>query len=358
MTGSEPAPSWNYGKSTEGMRRLATSLEPTDMALGVDQTPVDRFFVCSASDAPRIESDNWRLTITGDACTTSRTIDWSELAALPQRTVAAWLECAGNGRAMYELEGGFDPPSAVEDTAWTLGAMGMATWHGVSLRDVLALAGVAEDAQWIGIQGGDVDNLEGEPAAMCLPLDKALDPDTLVATSMNGEPLLRAHGHPARLLVPGWVGAYSVKWLARIEVSSTWVSSWRADEYYRLRSADGIDRGPATAHPIKSCLALDWPATLPAGVQSILGYARSGHGEVARVEVSIDHGPWFDAPIVHRQGRWGWMPFEFEWDAPRGDHSIRTRAWDGNGRTQPDTMQYCPNTILWNGVTSHPVEVS
>lgn len=351
------SPTGDYGKPTTGMRQLGTSLEPDTLVLGVERTPTELFFVCSASDAPQIETDDWRLKISGDAIEREITIDHAELLAMPQRSVDAWLECAGNGRAMFSVAAGHTASSAMEDTAWTLGAMGMATWTGVPLRDVLELAGIGEAAAWVGVQGADVDNTEGEAAAMCLPLEKALDDDTLLAITMNDEPLLPAHGYPVRLLVPGWVGAYSVKWLRRIEVSTAWVPSWRADVYYRRRLADGTDLGPATSHPVKSCLALDWPAALAAGNQVIRGYARCGDHRVARVEVSIDTGPWFDVPIVADLGRWGWYPFEFAWNAGPGEHHIRTRAWDSDGNGQPESIDYCPNTILWNAVTAHPVVV-
>lgn len=327
------------------------------MDLGVDRTPTDRFFVCSGSAAPIIDRDKWKLTVGGDAVAAAVELSFEDLQSLPRRRLDAWLECAGNGRAMYSLAGGHEPSPATVDTAWVLGGMGMASWTGVAVRDVLALAGIGPDAAWVSAVGGDLDNVEGEPAGMCMPLTKALDPDTLIATTMNDEPLLPAHGAPVRLLVPGWVGAYSVKWLASLEVSASWVPSWRADVYYRLRTPDGVDLGPATAHPIKSCLALDWPADLSVGPQRIGGYARSGGELIDCVEVSVDDGPWFEAPLSSEPGRWGWRPFAFDWDAEPGAHQIRSRAWDVSGATQPESMAYHPNTILWNAVTPHPVMV-
>lgn len=327
------------------------------MQLGIERTPLDRFFVCSGSDAPVIDAAAWKLAIDGDAVGESVTLDWAMLHALPQRTLDAWLECAGNGRQMFALAGGHSVSSEIIDTPWTLGGMGMAQWTGVSLRDVLALAGIDDAAQWVGVFGGDHDNVEGESAGMCLPLAKALDPDTIIATTMNDEPLNAAHGHPARLVVPGWVAAYSIKWIERIDVSRQWVPTWRGDVYYRRRTPEGADLGPATTHPIKSCLALDWPAEISAGVQKLRGYARCGDHQVARVEVSVDGGAWVEATMVGQLGRWGWQPFEFEWQATSGTHHVRTRAWDAAGNTQPDTIQSNPNTILWNAVTAHPITV-
>lgn len=352
-----PVPSGDYGKSADGMLRHTTSLEPDTMDLGVERTPTSRFFVCSGSDAPKIDADEWQLTISGDAVVAPATVDWATLVALPQRTLDAWLECAGNGRRMFELAGGHPISPEVIDTPWTLGGMGMAKWTGVALRDVLELAGVSPQAAWVGVSGGDHHNVEGEAAGMCLPVDKALDPDTIVAITMNGAPLSPAHGHPARLVVPGWVAAYSIKWMEKIEISTSWVPSWRADVYYRNRTPEGDDLGPATAHPIKSCLALDWPAAVPAGPQTLRGYARCGEHEVDRVEVSVDGAPWMPAVLTVDLGRWGWQPFEFDWHAEPGDHEIRTRAWDSAGVTQPHKNVGHPNTILWNAITAHPVTV-
>ena len=348
----------SYGKSTEGFRKLKTSLEPETMDLGVERTSLDRFFVCSAGAAPAVESATHQLTIDGDAAGSPVTLSFDELAALPQHEVVSWIECAGNGRRLYEFVDGHVPTEAQTDTKWTLGAMAMASWTGPRLAEVISAAEPTDDLAWIAPTGVDVDNTEGEPVRICLPIDKALDPDTIVALGMNGQPLPQAHGAPMRLLVPGWVGAYSVKWLGRLELSTTWVNSWRADTYYRLRDPDGTDRGPATAHPVKSSVALPWGAELAAGPQVLSGYARCGTSRVALVEYAVDDGDWADADLQPVDGKWAWTPFSFTWDAAPGPHTIRTRATTEDGQTQPDSVPYHPNTILWNAVTPHPVVVA
>ena len=155
----------------------------------------------------------------------------------------------------------------------------------------------------------------------------------------------------------GWIGAYSVKWLDRIEVSTSWVGSRRADAYYRLRSPDGADLGPATAHPVKSSLALPWPGQLDTGPHSVAGYARVGEGDIARVEWSVDGGRWRDAELMQPDGPWAWRPFRFEWNAPVGSYVIRTRATDDRGNRQPEQMPFHPDGLLWNAVIPHPVLV-
>lgn len=344
-----------FGKPVAGFRVHKRSLEPTTMALGVDTTPIERFFVCSVGDAVAVDAGEWSLTIGGDAAERSVTLSLDDLRALPQHEVAAWLECAGNGRRLFEFVDGHVSSKLEADTQWTLGAMGMASWRGPRLADVVARAEPDDQARWVSPQGLDHDNVEGEPPRMCLPLDKALDPDTLIALEMNGAPLTVAHGAPARLVVPGWIGAYSMKWIEHIDVTAEWVPSWRGDVYYRLRDPDGTDRGPATVHPVKSSLALEWGESVPAGRVDLLGYARSGAGPITHVDWSLDDGPWRRAELIDSTGRWAWTPFRVPVDLESGEHRIRTRATDSTGATQPDTMPYNPSTILWNAVTPHPV---
>ena len=240
-------------------------------------------------------------------------------------------------------------------TPWSIGALGQAEWEGPSLRNVLELAGLSDRAAWVAPVGLDHDNPEGESVRMCLPANKALDLDTIVALTMNGERLAPAHGAPARLVVPGWVGAYSIKWLDSIEVSSTWVSSHRADEYYVLRDELGGAVGPATAHPVKSNLALSWPAILPVGPNSIDGFARSGAAPVREVHWCLDDGGWHEAELLPPAGRWGWTPFRLETDLTAGDHVIRTRAIDASGATQPEIQPPHLDGVLWHAVTPHPI---
>lgn len=347
----------DFGKPTDGFAVRKTSLEPDDLELGVAETPVDRFFVCNAGAAARVDPQRWVLRVDGDAAGRSLSLRLGDLHELPWVEVDSWLECAGNGRRLYEYVAGHPRPISARDTHWLTGAMGMARWGGVRLCDVLALASPTSSLAWVSPAGLDTENEDDEPVRMCLPAAKALDPDTVVALEMNGAPLMAAHGAPARLVVPGWIGAYSVKWLDRLELSTAWVPSFRADTYYRLRDPDGTDRGPATAHPVKSTLALDWVAELPAGPSTITGYARSGAAPISAVEWSLDDEPWRTARLEPLDGRWAWTPFSFTVELTPGAHQIRTRASDESGAMQPDTMAYHPSTILWNAVTPHPVTV-
>ena len=350
-------------ETPEGFARHGLStIEPLVGDLGGGITPVERFFVCTTTETQHVDRDGWTLTVDGDAAGAARTFTITDLTELDTHVVPAWLECAGNGRQLFEIVDGH-PSGGGDgfDTQWMLGAMGQAVWSGVRLRDVLDLVGVDPSATVVGTHGPDPDGetLEGvdDHVAMNLPIDKALDPDTIIATHMNGEPLPAEHGAPARLVVPGWIGTYWVKWLERLEVSSHPVRTWRGEEYYVHRTPDGVKGEPVTAHPVKSTLALPWEAELAEGPRTFRGYARSGSAEITKVEVAVDDGPWFAVAMTPTYGRWAWSLFEFQADLEPGDHVIRTRAHDATGAMQPDSQPYHPNTILWHTVTPHPIRI-
>src|SRR5438132_1671888 len=176
-------------------------------------TPNRLFFVRNHFDVPALDLADWRLRV--DGCVDQpATWSWEELTALPERTVFATVECAGNGRSFLQEQ--------VHGVQWGAGAVGHAEWTGVPLRLVLEKAGVQAGAIELLFEGADrgseSDHPEPMPFARSLPLAKAYDPDTLLAFRMNGELLEPSHGFPVRLFVPGWYGVASVKWLQRIEV--------------------------------------------------------------------------------------------------------------------------------------------
>lgn len=181
-----------------------------DRMLG-DITPVDRFFVRSHSPTPAIDAATWELRIDGNGVRRELSYTYDDLwAAFPLTTVTRTLECAGNRRVLFGTELG----RTFEGTQWGRGAISTAEWTGVRLRDLLDPAGVTPNAC-------DVmpESLDAIRARRPLPLAKASADDTIVAIAMNGEPLPPDHGFPARLIVSGWLGAASIKWLGRIEVS-------------------------------------------------------------------------------------------------------------------------------------------
>ena len=181
---------------------------------------------------------------------------------MPSRTLVSYLECAGNHRAMFDLVKG----QKASGTQWRTGGVGNGEWTGVSLRDVLRLAGVTDDAANVLLIGLDTESPE-EGFRRVLSAEKALHPDTLLAYGMNGETLPRDHGFPLRALVPGWVGSTNVKWLGRIVVSKAPIWTRNNTTSYVLIGDDYPPEGEAagkvtTTQVIKSALALPWPAEL------------------------------------------------------------------------------------------------
>ncbi len=321
-------------------------------------TPNRLFFVRNNAASIEVNVDEWRLSLEGDAVITPRELSYADIRRLPSRTVVAYLECAGNQRAMFDKVKG----QAAQGTQWMTGAVGNGVWTGVSLRDALELAGIAADAASVLLVGQDSEAPEGG-WRRALPIAKALDPDTLLAYGLNGEDLPQDHGYPLRALVPGWVGSASVKWLSRIVVSREqfWTRN-NTSSYVLIGDAyppEGQALGkPLTTQSIKSALALPWPAALSPGPRRLHGYAHSPFGPIARVDWSTDFGiHWNQASVLAPQVQYSWARFEFDWDAPSGEHTLMTRATDTAGNTQPDEIPFNVKGYLFNQPLPHPVRV-
>lgn len=317
-------------------------------------TPNALFYVRSHAPTPIIDRDQWQLRIEGDGVAQAVCLDYDALAALPQTSLIRAIECAGNARVFFKRQYGREAGNA----QWGTGAIGVAEWTGVRLRDVLACADLHPDAVDILPEGLDADTY-GRP----LPIAKALADDTLVALAMNGEPLPADHGFPARLVVGGWLGAASVKWLGRIEVARRALHNHWNTADYTLAGPDYPAQGPAdgqpvTMMPVMSVLELDWNAHLDRGPQIIRGRAFSGEGRVARVEYAIDDGPWRDATLGDINIAAAWVRYSFRWDAPAGSHDIRIRATDEAGQRQPATVPWNTHGLLYNAVIAHPVHIT
>ena len=228
---------------------------------------------------------------------------------------------------------------------------------------MLTLAGVHASAASVLLVGLDRESPE-QGFRYVLPIEKAMHPDTLVAYTLNGEPLPRDHGFPLRALVPGGVGSANIKWLDNIVVSSERIWTRNNTTSYVLIGdeypPEGESRGvPVTAQVIKSALALPWPAELAAGRHRIHGYAHSPDGPISRVEWSADSGrSWAEAEVSEQQPDYSWARFEFAWDAEPGQHAIMTRATDAAGNTQPDQAPFNEKGYLFNQPVPHPIRVT
>jgi DMSO/TMAO reductase YedYZ molybdopterin-dependent catalytic subunit len=269
---------------------------------------------------------------------------------MPSQTVPATLECAGNGRSAL------NPP--VPGEQWGLGAVGTAAWTGVPLTDVLRIAGPHADAREVVFRGADSGPVEGsgKPAAFerSLPLDEARSAGVLLAYAMNGEPLPAAHGYPLRLIVPGWYGVASVKWLTCIELTSrAFDGHFQVDRYH-------IGGQPLTTQAVRSLITQPQAGDLvEAGEEiEVRGLAWSGAAPIARVEVRIGGQPWQSATLTGGEHLLGWQPWRFraQLEEP-GSVVVRARATDTAGRTQPDQPTWNPLGYAANSIHQIPVSV-
>ncbi len=338
-------------------RRIVRSVRPQDLETPVGLfeswlTPNDLFYVRSHLYTPSLTLADWSLTVDG-LVDEPLTLRMDDLRTLPEVSIVATLECAGNGRAL------FDPP--VAGIQWERGAVGTARWTGVRLADVLARAGWKAGGAWVWLDGADKSMGTMPDFVRQLPRAKAFDPDTILAYSMNGAPLPAANGFPLRLVVPGWEAAYSVKWLTHIQVANREHDGFfvqGAYKYPNRRVAPGTavdvkDMSPLGGMVVKSIITSPADgATVPRGVVSIRGFAWAGEADITRVEVSTDNGSiWTDARLGPDQARYAWRAFRLDW-RPRepGSFVVHARAHDNHGRVQPITAHWNPSGYLWNAV--------
>lgn len=324
-------------------------------------TPTDHFYIRSHfSDLPDIDSSTYRLLVEG-AVHSPLTLSYDELLALPGRETTATLECAGNSRAYVT------PPA--EGLHFLHGAVGNATWRGVPVSELLARAGLLETAKEVLFEGADVGEEEEEGESLrlsyerSLPIDKAMDRNTIVAYLMNGEPLERAHGYPLRLIVPGWYGMASVKWLRRIQVLEDPFHGFFQNRRYILIDegvADRLAGKPVTTVRVKSLITRPRHGeVVKSSAYTILGVAWSGEGEITEVEVSTDGGrSWRKAALVGPSLPHAWRQWEYPWKSSNPGHFILTvRATDSSGNTQPARIAWNFRGYANNSVHTIAVEV-
>jgi len=299
-------------------------------------TPTRLFFVRNHFDVPMLDAEAWRLTIAG--CVRQPVeLTYRQLCDLPQRSVLATIECAGNGRSFLEQH--------VHGVQWGAGAIGHAEWSGVPLRAVLEMAGLRDDALEVVFEGADCgtepDSPEQLQFARSLPVDKAMHADTLLALHMNGEPLERNHGFPVRLLVPGWYGVASVKWLTHITAAAEpFEGYFQTYKYTIQRRSGGVERTVGLqSMAVKSSIVRPTAGqSLGLGTQRVFGVAWAGEEQVARVEVSTDGGSsWSDAQLLGPHAPYSWTLWEYLWKVTQpGPYALVTRATSASGTRQPD----------------------
>jgi len=338
-------------------------------------TAQSRLFVRNHTSTPTLDADTWRLRLYGDGLATPRgaedalSLSLRQLRRLPHTQVISVHECTGNGRSYFDTQQGEKAPG----TQWTLGAVGTVVWEGVRLRDLLKHVGLSPDAVSIQATGLDPDytseGVDYGPVRRPFPVRKALQ-DAVLAWGADGHDLLPDHGFPLRLVLPGWVGIASIKWLGSLEVSrSVLTSPWNTKWYRMTGPSYSSDEPPLATNPVRSAWELGSGATVRAGRPHLLtGRAWSGAAPIRRVDVSLDGGDtWRRADLRDPDGRGprttavrghGWSRFSVTWHAPRrGAHELLARATDARGRRQPLVSPFNDQGYFFDAVVRHPVTV-
>ena len=323
-------------------------------------TPAEHFFVRNHMHEPsEIDPAQWKLSVGGEV-ERPYTLTLAELGRMETHSVVNTLECAGNGRAYYMPK--------VPGVQWGKGAVSTGRFKGARLRDVLARAGVKSSAKHVMLRG--LDEVPGKvpPFIRSIPIEKAMDADTLVATHLNGSPLPKHNGFPARALTPGWIGAASCKWLTEIKVLDKEFEGNFMSPGYRMpnqpvKPGEAVkpeDTHPVTALNVKSLISSpsDGSTSRSANLH-IQGVAWAGESDVTRVEISTDGGnSWHPAELGKERAHYAWRLFSYQWKPPKsGDYTILSRATDSNGRTQPPEPVWNPSGYLNNAIDGVKIHV-
>lgn len=322
-------------------------------------TPVELFYVRNHLPMPSVNLAEWRLTVTGEV-EKPLELTLANLQKLEPASVTNTMECAGNGRSFYRPR--------VPGIQWARGGVGNATFAGPRLADVLRHAGVKATGKHVAFNGLDEPPGKVPDFIRSIPIEKAMDPDTLLATTMNDAPLKIEHGFPVRVVVPGWLGAASVKWLMEVKVIEREFEGNFMMPGYRFPTRPVPPGGEISPDetstikglPVKSIIARPVEgAYLKAGPIRITGAAWAGEQEVTRVEVSTDQGrTWKPAELGRENAKYAWRLWEYNWKPPApGTYVIMSRATDSAGRAQPSEPAWNPSGYLWNVIEKVRIHV-
>jgi sulfite oxidase len=309
------------------------------------------FFVRNNYDGPEMDPAQFVLKVDGEV-DNPLTLRLDDLKRMEQVTQTITLECAGNGRSFYN-------PKA-PGLQWENGAVGTGVWKGVRLADILRLAKPRPSARHVVPDGNDAPPTTQAPDFIrSHPLWKAMEAHTMVALEMNGRPVPHLHGGPARLLVPGWVGSASIKWLTRLTLADQeWNGPFMQRSYRSPRAENPKETYSLQSLECKSIIIrpLDG-AQVTAGPQTLFGFAWGGEGTITAVDVSTDGGKsWTTAALTGEEHRYAWRRWELGWDAKSGAQTIMARASDSLGRLQPPSRPPDPQGYRWNVI--HAVRVN
>ena len=312
-------------------------------------TPNDQFFVrYHLSDIPEVKAETYRIKVGGDGANGHVELTLDDLKTMPAVEVVAVNQCSGNRRGLSQPH--------VAGVEWGYGAMGCARWKGARLKDILDKVGLKKECIEVGFNGADGPAYDKTPDFVkSIPTWKAVDPDTIVAYEMNGQPLPHFNGFPARLIVPGWTGTYWMKHLTDIEARISPLGNfWMAAAYRipvgkfpivaRFISQEAVASTPITEMVVNSLITSHRDgAKVNAGKLTVSGLAWDGGYGIRRVAVSTDGGKsWSDAKLGEDLGKYAFRPFSFGLTAKRGRNTIMVNATNAIGQTQVSQLIFNP----------------
>jgi DMSO/TMAO reductase YedYZ molybdopterin-dependent catalytic subunit len=329
---------------------------PLGALVGGSVMPTAHFYVRNHFQIPKLDPSSWRLDV-GGLVERPLSLSLLDLHNMRSLTLTVTMECAGNGRSFL------NPPTDGEQ--WGLGAVSVAEWTGVPLVEVLNQTGVKTTAREVLFRGADGGTVAARSGVTrferSLNLEVAQHPDVLLAYAMNGESLPVEHGYPLRLVVPGWYGVTSVKWLTGIDlIDSAFTGYFQVDRYfYEWERNRQVVKEPVTLQRVRSLItepAKD--AEVENGVLAVRGVAWSGAGPIASVEVSVGGGTWEAARLVGDQRGHGWQRWELITRTPgAGPATLRARATDRAGHTQPEHPEWNRLGYGSNAIQEVPIRV-
>jgi DMSO/TMAO reductase YedYZ molybdopterin-dependent catalytic subunit len=333
--GTEPPPKDDAFYREELQLALRNRGMPLE-AMRYPVTPVGLHYLLVHFDIPEVDADSWSLKVRG-LVRQPLELSLAEIKSRPARTLTVTMECAGNGRALMS-------PRPISQP-WTVDAIGTAEWTGTPLNAILREAGMeakAVEAVFTGLDRG-VQGEEVQSYQRSLALSEIEREEVLLAYAMNGEPLQPQHGYPLRLLVPGWYGMTSVKWLSDIELIDRQFDGFQMVHSYRYSKNEEDQGDPVDLIKVRALMV---PPGIPdfmtrvrlvqSGRVPLRGRAWAGRSRVARVEVSSDGGAtWSDARLGAQVSPFSWAEWTFDWGASPGRYQLCVRATDEHGNTQP-----------------------
>jgi DMSO/TMAO reductase YedYZ molybdopterin-dependent catalytic subunit len=343
---------------------IVRSHNPEDFEMPLDGfstwiTPADKFFIRTHLYRPTVDAGKWRLKVGGQVAS-PLTLEMADLKKLPRVELVSVIECAGNGRSFYQ--------PTVTGLQWRYGAVANIKWAGVRLGDVMKKAGMKSATKEIMFNGADVPIGTMPDFVRCVPVAKAMHPDTLLAYEMNGGPIPPSHGHPLRLIVPGWAGDSWVKWVTDIEARDTEFDGFFMKTAYRRpmktvtpgSAVDPAEMTPVTWINPKSVISSPRDGQkITQGAVTIHGAAWAGESPIAKVDVSTDNGrTWRPAKLGAEQSKYSWRLFDFTWTpSAAGSYVLMAQATDAAGKKQPFAEEWNPSGYLYNVVHQVRVEV-